>query len=144
MYTNENNSNYLISKNRIGGVMVSVVRLIMGSNPDQVKLKTIKLVFVPSPLIMQRVVQRSYQPLQWLQWAKPFSKTAKEVFLICWEQGTLQVSYNYPLMTLYGPYCLPPHPLTKKGTSYPSLGVRWESLSLKPCVPPLIPNSYVL
>jgi hypothetical protein len=25
MYTNENNSNYLISKNRIGGVMVSVV-----------------------------------------------------------------------------------------------------------------------
>jgi hypothetical protein len=56
MYTNENNSNYLISKNRIGGVMVSVVRLIMGSNPDQVKLKTIKLVFVPSPLIMQRVV----------------------------------------------------------------------------------------
>ena len=25
MYTNENNSNYLISKKRIGGVMVSVV-----------------------------------------------------------------------------------------------------------------------
>jgi hypothetical protein len=68
--------------------------------------------------------------------------TAKKFFLICWEEGTLQVSYNYPLMALYGPYCLLPHPPTKKGTSYPSLGMRCESLSLKPCVPPLIPNSY--
>ena len=44
----------------IGGVMVVMLTLsaVVGSNPDQLKPKTMKLIFVASPLSTQYKVQR--------------------------------------------------------------------------------------
>ena len=42
-----------LQTNRVGGVMVGVLALIVGSNPGRVKPKLIKLVFVAFPLSTQ-------------------------------------------------------------------------------------------
>jgi len=47
---------FSVKQNRIGGIMVNVVAssaVDRGSSPGQIKPKTIKLVFVASPLSMQ-------------------------------------------------------------------------------------------